>query len=865
MNVALHNYKKIPLLLAAAFFLWGGSKLEAQTPTIQVLNVTVMKNTVYQHTFYHFSYATPPQINNEVSHGKNYFTPSSCCNEYGQGKGKKGVSGWNKLNNFYYEPDNGFVGRDTVIIGYWLPYGNGGNQQAYKIINFLVVPSNLSAADDYATTLAGQSIEIDVLANDTTNGTNLVIANIPNVNNGTAVDTNGHTKILFTPAAGFTGIANLNYTICDAQGSCDVATVSICVNPATQPAYDSVFITTNKNVPHVLLLDIDTSYSLVLPPAHGDLDTTMGALTYVPDVNYVGLDKVIYENTAGDVRIAEIRVLNVKGPNTYLFDDIVGTPLEEQIEEIHLLDNDNGSTYLVNVSVPGYPNTEEGGALVYLPQVGKGVYRYTPPAGFEGVDRFKYRAMPPNGSYDTAYCYIVVSDLNPAIPEFNMITPKNTPLVLGDHLPFQNYEYTQISAADLGVVTFYPGYNTVTSQHGQTFSGVNMLVYEPDVDATGADEFEFEYCPSGDPGNCQLVKVYLEIVDIPNPQAPVLCAGNQCVWPGDVTRDGKVDVRDVLPIGLTMGEVGLTRTNGSVNWYGQHATNWNNLYVTGLGYDVKYVDTDGNGIVSSVDTTAIGQFYGNYNNLTPEPAEAIGDLPFFIEEPVFPENPSIGDVFYAPIHLGNYANPAVNAYGLAFELLYDPAFFEVNVHFNDNAWMDYNSPILSMTHKPLPGKIDAAYTRTSGLAASGHGIIGVAEFIVIDDVNGNRPNSSSTKVTLNPLGLMNGSGQMSGLEGNSFTLEFGHDDNTGVQPVNESHLVVFPNPASEDFTLHLNGIGHEMERVMLYNMVGGLVYDSGSMTAKRMMVDVSTFTPGVYTVKVLANGEVLSKKIEVIR
>ena len=39
----------------------------------------------------------------------------------------------------------------------------------------------------------------------------------------------------------------------------------------------------------------------------------------------------------------------------------------------------------------------------------------------------------------------------------------------------------------------------------------------------------------------------------------------------------------------------------------------------GLGYDVKYLDSDGNGIVSSLDTTAIGQNYGNYHNLTPGP------------------------------------------------------------------------------------------------------------------------------------------------------------------------------------------------------------------------------------------------------
>ena len=113
--------------------------------------------------------------------------------------------------------------------------------------------------------------------------------------------------------------------------------------------------------------------------------------------------------------------------------------------------------------------------------------------------------------------------------------------------------------------------------------------------------------------------------------------------------------------------------------------------------------------------------------------------------------------------------------------------------------------------------------------------------------------------------MMNGSGQTFGLGGDSFTIELGGSGKEEVKPVQESELIVYPNPASRAFTLHLNGLGHEMERVMVHSMTGGLVYDSGKMTAKRMMVDVTDFATGIYTVKVLANGEVLNRKIEVIR
>lgn len=850
MNFSFYTKKNLLLLLAVCWFSLGAL---GQNPVIEIYHETVLKNGSYDLPFTHYYIPAAPQIDYETSNGNGYFNPSFCCG------GNKGVKGYGAPNHFYYAPAQGFVGRDTVIMQYHKQDGNSGEVTAHKIFYFTVVPSFLHANDDYVATLEGQTIEIEVLPNDIGNGTNQTISEVTNINNGTAVLNSDHTKVIFTPAAGFRGIANLNYSICDAQGSCSFAVVNICVNAINPPANETLTITTNKNTPQVVMLDMDASYTVSEAPSHGSLSTQQPYF-YTPNQNYVGPDEIVFENPAGNTRTVVIKVVNVDRVSDLTIDDIVYTAKNQAIEEIHLLKNDNGGQYFQTVSA-----ITSGllGTLTYLPMPEKGVYHYVPPTGFTGVDKFKYKALVGPNTYDTATCYIVVNDLNPALPVFQMTTPKNTPLVLGDHLPLDAYSYQAFSNPANGDLTYLPGDDTYTSTHGQTFSGRNMLVYDPDTDQTGYDEFEFEYCADGLPNGCQLVKVELEIIDIANPQSPTLCAGRECVWAGDANRDGAVDVLDVLPIGMCMGEVGQTRTNGSTEWYGQYSNNWNSFFADGLGFDVKYLDTDGNGIVSSMDTSAIGQNYGNHHNLTPNPIDALENLPFYIQEPIFPEDPEIGDVFYAPIVLGTNNTPAINAYGLAFELLYDPAFFDVNIIFSDNAWMDYNSPILSMTKKPLPGKIDAAYTRTSGLAASGFGNIGVAEFIVIDDISGTRPTKLSTQVQLNGLGLMNGSGQMAGLQKSSFEVAFGGSKE--VKPVTEQQLVVFPNPASQSVTLHLNGLGHEMEQVMVYNMTGGLVYDSGKMTAKRMMVDVAGFAPGMYVVKVLANGEVLSKKIEVIR
>ena len=355
-------------------------------------------------------------------------------------------------------------------------------------------------------------------------------------------------------------------------------------------------------------------------------------------------------------------------------------------------------------------------------------------------------------------------------------------------------------------------------------------------------------------------------MEVANPQTPTLCAGPSCVWPGDADKNGKVDIRDILPIGLCMGEVGEDRENASIDWYGQYADNWSALVARGLPFNGKHIDTDGNGIVSAADTAAIGQFYGKYSNLTPSPAAPISPLPFYIDTDSL-GNIEPGAVIYAPIHLGNDTIPAFDAYGLTFEIEYDPALFEeVNVYWNETAWMNYNSPVLSKIVKPFAGKVDAGYTRTSGIAASGYGVIGVAEFIIVEDISGVRPNKLSSIVNFNAGGLMTSSGQTFGLKDNNITFVLSApEDKATIANATADDLQVFPNPAQAEVTVHLNGFEQEMERIALYDVMGKQVYDSGSILAKRQQLDVSGLNPGVYMLKVWANGEMLNKKVEVVR
>ena len=866
MNVLLRRLK-IHLLLLLAFLASG--VLYGQDPTLEVYELTMLKNTTLAFPFVHYSswvnskkmYPERPNPPNPNDHY--HFS------RFSNGSKKLGKIGAPVYDTIFYTPPQGFIGRDTIEVFRYIESLGGLNKKAYFILHILVRPSDITAITDYAATYENSLIEIDVLANDFGTGTNQKIAEVTNKNRGTAVLNADSTKVLFTPSSGFVGLSHFNYSICDAQGACDMTTVSICVMDPNPPAYDSIFVQTKEDESQVILMALDSNYSIVQSPQNGLLDT-LETLVYVPNVNYSGFDKVVFEDTANNrIRVFQIDVI---GPapyeSIYLRDDIVHSAVDEDIDEIHLLANDVGGNYMIGIGRIGGSTTAKGGTTVPVPSVGLGVYKYLPPAGFSGVDYFRYKAKVPGGGLtDTATCYIIVDDLKPELSFYELTVPKETPLVLGDHLPFLDYEYEIVSLPDpnKATLTFYPGYDTYTDPNGQTVSGHNMLIYEPIVDTFAIDEFEVKYCV-GAPGNCKEVKVEILIDTTAFPQGDTLCIGSNCVWPGDTDKNGKVDINDVLPIGLCMGEVGQARANGSTDWYAQHAVNWSSLYLRDLAYDVKNVDSDGNGIISSMDTTAIGQFYGKYNNLVPNPHAPISELPFYPDPfPGGPLNP--GDVIYIPLNLGNPNVPAFDAYGLAFDVEYDPTIFEsVNVFWSDTAWMNYNSPVLTMDHKPFDGKLDAAYTRTSGLAATGYGVIGVLEFIVIDDINGNRPNNEISTITISG-NLMNSSGQNHSLNDNilTFYLAMNDEEEENEDEVKTSDLKVFPNPSKETINVHLNGQDNLMERIALYNMVGAQVYDSGEILAKRTRLDVSDLNSGIYVLRVWANEEMLTSKVEVIR
>ena len=108
--------------------------------------------------------------------------------------------------NWSYTPNADYNGTDSFEITVTDALGNTRTQ----IITVTVTPEQ-DAFNDTATVTSGQSVDIDVLANDAFEGSNVVVTGATNGSNGT-VSINADGTVKYTANAGFTGTDTFTYT-----------------------------------------------------------------------------------------------------------------------------------------------------------------------------------------------------------------------------------------------------------------------------------------------------------------------------------------------------------------------------------------------------------------------------------------------------------------------------------------------------------------------------------------------------------------------------------------------------------------------------------------------------------------------------
>ena len=233
-----------------------------------------------------------------------------------------------------------------------------------------------------------------MLANDA--GSDLTITGFTQPAAGTV--TRDGEQLVFTPAAGWSGIATFTYTSTDGSGFEVTANVTVTVFPKADA---NVEVTSTGQAITFDVLDNDAGSDLVVTFPTSPNGTFVvhedGTVTFTPNPGYSGISTVIYTITDADGLTATADVQITVNP-TAANDAIVVEHNTATV--ITPLANDNGTA----LAITGTTQPSHGTIVVNA----DGTITYTPSTGYAGGDSFTYTVTDADGLTSTATVTIMV-------------------------------------------------------------------------------------------------------------------------------------------------------------------------------------------------------------------------------------------------------------------------------------------------------------------------------------------------------------------------------------------------------------------------------------------------------------------------
>ncbi|KAA2216049.1 Ig-like domain-containing protein [Maribacter flavus] len=410
----------------------------------------------------------------------------------------------------------------------------------------------VDVVDDEVSIPENTVTEIDVLENDmnipsegeltVTQPTNGTVA----IDDGGTPDDITDDVLIYTPEDGFNGTDSFEYTVCDTNGNCDTATVTVTVGtPQMLDAVDD-----QVSTPQDTVVDIDVLANDMNIPSDGELtvtqptngiveindggtpdDITDDVLIYTPEDGFNGTDSFEYTvcDTEGNCDTATVNIMVGTPEMLDAVDDEVSTP-QDTVIDIDVLANDTGIPSDGELTV-----TEPSNGTVAIDDNGTpeditdNVLIYTPDVGFNGTDSFEYTVCDTEGNCDTATVTITVG--TPPILDLvddEVSTPQDTSI----EIDILNNDSGIPMDGELTVTA--PSNGTVEINDGGTPGDISddTVTYTPREGFSGTDSFEYTVCDTD--GNCDTATVSITVEEITSLKVEV----NQMLTPnGDGRND----------------------------------------------------------------------------------------------------------------------------------------------------------------------------------------------------------------------------------------------------------------------------------------------------------------------------------------
>ncbi|MEM6805340.1 MAG: T9SS type A sorting domain-containing protein, partial [Bacteroidota bacterium] len=241
----------------------------------------------------------------------------------------------------------------------------------------------------------------------------------------------------------------------------------------------------------------------------------------------------------------------------------------------------------------------------------------------------------------------------------------------------------------------------------------------------------------------------------------------ECVWPGDISLDGRVSMADFLCLGLANGQEGKSRSNISTEWKAHRSRKWLTGFDTenslAPGVNHKHADINGDGRVDmDEDLKGLVENMKFFHELiVPDFDEGAS---FFIQhhDTRFSND---GDTAFIEVgmYMEGYQNSRVeDVYGLAFNLNFsDPIFQKPSFSPSDNwpgsrkylSFYSGEEPFLYGAQNLPGGNFRYSFGVISGSRSNfaGRGLIASGNIIVIvDDIVDDEINSGYSSFGIAP-------------------------------------------------------------------------------------------------------------------
>ncbi len=339
--------------------------------------------------------------------------------------------------------------------------------------------------------------------------------------------------------------------------------------------------------------------------------------------------------------------------------------------------------------------------------------------------------------------------------------------------------------------------------------------------------------------------IYIEVTD-----------NGGLVWPGDTNNDGVVNNFDILNIGIGFETEGASRTDASINWTAQEATDWDKTFYDGLNY--KFADADGLGSINISDLEVVEQNWAeehDYQGEIDQNGFTGSDIPIFFQAGSY-ETMKLIEI---PIHLGVNNLPAENIYGIAFSVSYESSMVDPNsISINtDNSWFtEVDSDILRIERNVGDdGMIHFAMVRKDHKNISGVGVVANLE-IFYNEINSE---ISESMLNIENIRFVDSNGKELPALNISATINIENQTPNAITNANPLNISVYPNPTTGLINIETNST---IEAISLMRLDGSICK---TYTGDLKFIDISNMDNQLYLLKIQTTNESIIAKVTLLK